>query len=59
MPSPTFPIRCHGTIRGGSAARGVAAEGDELGTAIVHARAVVANAIADRHPRKIWRRIRT
>jgi hypothetical protein len=48
-----FPIRCHGTIRGGSAACGAAAEGDEQGTAIVHARAVVPNAIADRHPPKI------
>jgi hypothetical protein len=44
-------------MRGGSAALGVAAEGDELGIAIVHAKAVVPSAIADRYPRKIWGRL--
>jgi hypothetical protein len=40
-------MRCHGTIRGGSAACKTA-EDEELGTAIAHARAVVANGIATR-----------
>jgi hypothetical protein len=69
-----FPMRCHGTIRRESAACGAAAEGDEqhigaspldvrfeeaeAGTAIMHARTAVANAIADRDAPNISRRVR-